>query len=145
MTSRGGGVPRSSSQTRDAPPIVLPGRVVVGQTFAVGNAVATVIRYLAEGVPRHLFDAIFVGLAHLGTSNVPSGAFAHVYLAETGDGERAVLKRITVPDEEKLIPVMREIQVMVGDNLGILGKLSWDMEISLWDLAFLSSEGGLVV
>jgi hypothetical protein len=36
-----------------------------------------------------------------------------VYLAETGDGEQAVLKRITVPDEEKLVPVMREVQVMV--------------------------------
>lgn len=55
-----------------------------------------------------------------------AGAFAHVYLAETGDGEQAVLKRVVVPDEEKLLPVMREIQVMVGRTRQNAGRRSWE-------------------
>ncbi|KAI9028522.1 kinase-like domain-containing protein [Hyaloraphidium curvatum] len=46
------------------------------------------------------------------TCPASQGSFAHVYLAETVTGERVVLKRIVVPEEEALVTIMREIQVM---------------------------------
>ncbi|KAJ3342131.1 hypothetical protein HDU93_003347 [Gonapodya sp. JEL0774] len=85
-------VPQQSSREVLDEHVVLPGGLVQHAIMQVGSASVRVERHLAEG------------------------GFAHVYLVSNPEGSPAVLKRVVVPDEERLNEVKTELGVLKQVN-----------------------------